>query len=161
MVSKELEDKIKSGEVTGENDTEELEADEELTESFAPFSECIVRGAMSHTQTFPDMKEVSRPISKACRAIMKIARRDNKIPTECIDKGCKATGVEVSDLMEELDKLNKELIDKILHQPPMQEFLICGYEAIERTATPVSAKSNTNRVYVPKSWNRVMVVKLD
>jgi hypothetical protein len=40
-------------------------------------------------------------------------------------------------------------------------FLICGYEAIERTATPVSAKSKTNRVYVPKDWTRVMVVKLE
>ena len=29
------------------------------------------------------------------------------------------------------------------------------------TATPVSAKSNTSRVYVPKDWTRVMVVKLD
>jgi hypothetical protein len=40
-------------------------------------------------------------------------------------------------------------------------FIICGYEAIERTATPVSSKSNTNRVYVPGNWTRVMVVRLE
>lgn len=55
---------------------------------------------------------------------------------------------------EELKK--KGYIKKIVH-----EFRIFGYEAIERTATPVSAKSNTNRVYVPKDWTRVMVVRLE
>lgn len=41
------------------------------------------------------------------------------------------------------------------------EFCIYGYEVVERTAKPVSAKSNTNRVYVPKDWTRVMLVRLE
>ena len=91
------------------------EEEKELHESFAPFSEWIARGAMSHTQAFPDMKEVPRPISKACREIMKIARHENKIPTECIDKGCEAAGVEVSDLMEELDNLKTSVSNTRIH----------------------------------------------
>lgn len=107
MVTEELKEKIILG---GTSLEDEFSNDEqELTESFAPFSEWIARGAMSHTQTFPDMKEVTRPVSKACRAIMKIARHENKIPTECIDFGCEIAEVEVSDLMKELDNLSKHV----------------------------------------------------
>jgi hypothetical protein len=108
MVSDELKYLIKSGKVIGKITDEEPE-DKELSKSFAPFSEWIARGAMSHSKAFPELKEVSRDVSKTCRAIMKIARNENKVPTECIDKGCEITEMEVSDLIEELDNLSRGL----------------------------------------------------
>lgn len=75
-----------------------------LSEAFAPMSEQIARGATSHTPAFQGRKELSKPASKACRTIMQAARRDNVAPTERIDE-CKTVGVEVGDLMTELEKL--------------------------------------------------------
>jgi hypothetical protein len=60
-----------------------------------------------------------------------------------------------------LKKRNDEITANAVELDANRLFLIRGYEAIERTATPVSAKSKTNRVYVPKDWTRVMVVKLE
>ena len=157
MVSKVLEELIRAGKVTGELSEDEAEFDaqreKELSESFAPFSEWIARGAMSHTSTFPEIKEVSKPIAKACRAIMRIARNCNKIPTECIDEGCKAAEVEVSDLIVELDTLSKS---SVIHK-----FEIYGIESREFI---VKSRSNTSAgINVPLDWQgkKVIVVRLE
>lgn len=110
MVTKELKSEIISGkhddDMSPENVTAIKESDmRELEESFAPFSEKIARGATSHSAACSERKEVSRKVAETCRAIMQRARRDNVAPTERIDEGCKAAGIPVSDLMDELDKL--------------------------------------------------------
>lgn len=54
-----------------------------------------------------------------------------------------------------------EILDelRIYEEVPLHEFNIYGIESIEKTAT--AANQTSNRVYVPKSWKRVMVVRLE
>jgi hypothetical protein len=58
---------------------------------------------------------------------------------------------------EEADEILEEM--GIYGEVSLHEFRIYGIEAKEKTATP--ANSTSNRVYVPKDWTRVMVVRLE
>lgn len=109
MVTEELKAEIRVGNVNmaiSQDHVDEIKEREfkTLQEMFAPMSEQIARGATSYTQAFPGRKEISRPAAKACRTIMQAARHDDVPPTERIDV-CETVGVDIGDLMNELDKL--------------------------------------------------------